>query len=98
MKGYWIALYKKIENKENLIRYAKKVTPIIKSFGGKPLVRGGKYNCLDGENFSRTVIWEFPNYEKAIECHNSKEYQKGWAIAKNTTNRNLQIIQGFSEE
>jgi len=98
MKGYWIALYKKIENKENLIRYAKKVTPIIKSFGGKPLVRGGKYNCLDGENFSRTVIWEFPNYEKAIECHNSKEYQKGWAIAKNTTNRNLQIIEGFSEE
>jgi uncharacterized protein (DUF1330 family) len=98
MKGYWIALYKKIENKENLIRYAEKVTPIIKSFGGKPLVRGGKYNCLDGENFSRTVIWEFPNYEKAIECHNSKEYQKGWAIAKNTTNRNLQIIEGFSEE
>ena len=43
MKGYWIALYKKIENMDNLKNYAAKVTPVIKSYGGKPLVRGGKY-------------------------------------------------------
>jgi len=94
MKGYWIALYKKIEDLDNLKNYAAKVTPIIKSYGGKPLVRGGKYQVLEGENFNRTVIWEFPSYEKAIECHNSKEYQEGWAIAKDTTERNLQIIEG----
>ncbi len=98
MKGYWIALYKKIENIDNLKKYATKVTPVIKSFGGKPLVRGGKYKKLEGENFSRTVIWEFPSYQKAIECHDSKEYQEGWELAKKTTNRNLQIIEGFSEE
>ena len=94
MKGYWIALYKKIEDLDNLKNYAAKVTPIIKSYGGKPLVRGGKYQVLEGENFNRTVIWEFPSYEKAIECHNSNEYQEGWAIAKSTTARNLQIIEG----
>jgi len=94
MKGYWIALYKKINNMDNLKNYATKVTPIIKSYGGTPLVRGGKYQILEGENFNRTVIWEFPSYEKAIECHNSKEYQEGWAIAKDTTERNLQIIEG----
>ena len=98
MKGYWIALYKKIESIENLKKYADSVTPIIKSFGGKPLVRGGKYKCLEGNNFPRTVIWEFPNYEKAIECHNSKEYQDGWSLAKDTTERNLQIIEGFNTE
>jgi uncharacterized protein (DUF1330 family) len=97
MKGYWVALYKKINNTDNLKSYAAKVTPIIRSFGGKPLVRGGKYQKLEGENFSRTVIWEFPSYEKAIECHNSREYQEGWALAKDTTDRNLQIIEGFSE-
>ena len=26
MKGYWIALYKKIDNQENLKMYAEKVT------------------------------------------------------------------------
>ena len=97
MKGYWVSLYKKINNTHNLKSYAAKVTPIIRSFGGKPLVRGGKYQKLEGENFSRTVIWEFPSYEKAIECHNSREYQEGWALAKDTTDRNLQIIEGFSE-
>tara|TARA_B110000902_G_C13710792_1_gene361179 strand:- start:38 stop:349 length:312 start_codon:yes stop_codon:yes gene_type:complete len=98
MKGYWIALYKKINNIENLKEYSVMVTPIIKSFGGKPLVRGGKYQCFEGENFSRTVIWEFPSYEAAIKCHESKEYQEGWLLAKYTTERNLQIIQGFNTE
>ena len=98
MKAYWIALYKKIHNTKNLKDYVTRVTPIIKSFGGKPLVRGGEYQCLEGENFSRTVIWEFPSYKKALECHNSKEYQDGWVLAKDTTERNLQIIQGFSTE
>ena len=95
MKGYWIALYKKIDNMDNLKSYAAKVTPIIKSYGGKPLVRGGKYQKLEGEDFPRTVIWEFPSYAKAMECHDSNEYQEGWKLAKNTTERNLQIIEGF---
>ena len=59
---------------------------------------GGKYQTFDGDNFTRTVIWEFPSYEKAFECHNSKEYQAGWAIAKNTTLRHMQIVEGFSTE
>ena len=98
MKGYWIALYKKINNSENLKKYAEIVTPIIKSFGGKPLVRGGEFICIEGDEFPRTVIWEFPSYESAIKCHKSKEYQEGWAKAKNTTERNFQIIKGFSTE
>jgi uncharacterized protein (DUF1330 family) len=98
MKGYWVALYKKIDSVKNLKDYSVKVTPIIKNFGGIALVRGGEYQCLEGEDFSRTVVWEFPSYESALECHNSKEYQEGWALAKNTTERNLQIIRGFNTE
>ena len=98
MKGYWIALYKEINNMDNLKKYGATVTPVIKNFGGKPLVRGGKYKSLEGDDFPRTVVWEFPNYEKAIECHNSKEYLDGWNIAKNTTTRHMQIVEGFSIE
>ena len=94
MKGYWVALYKKIDNVQNLKDYSAKVTPIIKNFGGKPLVRGGQYQLLEGENFSRTVIWEFPNYDSAEKCYNSKEYQEAWGLAKDSTDRNLQIIEG----
>ena len=98
MKGYWISLYTKVENQENLKKYAEVVTPIIKSFGGVPLVRGGKNKVFDGDSFLRTVIWEFPSYDKAIECHNSKEYKLGWDLAKDTTSRHMQVIEGFSTE
>ena len=97
-KGYWISLYFKIDNSENLKKYAETVTPIIKSFGGKALVRGGKYISCEGDDFIRTVIWEFPNLKKALDCHSSKEYQAGWSLAKDTTERHMQIVEGFNTE
>ena len=97
-KGYWISLYFKIESLENLKKYAETVTPIIKGFGGVPIVRGGKHKTFDGNDFIRTVVWEFPSYEKALECHDSKEYQTGWGLAKNTTTRHMQVVEGFSIE
>ena len=41
---------------------------------------------------------EFPSYGKAIECHNSSEYQSGLDLAKKTTVRHMQVIEGFSTE
>lgn len=96
MKGYWIALYNKIEDQSNLTKYAEAATKAILEHGGSPIVRGGDYECLEGTNFPRTVIWEFPTYEKAIECYNSKEYQTAWSHAKDTTSRNLQVCKQFS--
>ena len=97
-KGYWVSLYFKIDSQENIKKYSEMATPIIKSYGGIPLVRGGKHKVYEGENFPRTVIWEFPSYEKAIECHESKEYQAGWDLTKKTTARHMQVIEGFSTE
>ena len=93
-KSYWVATYQTIGDLEKLKKYAEVVTPVIKSFGGQALVRGGKYQILEGENFIRTVIWEFPSYQKAIECHESKKYQEGWSLASEITSRNLLIIEG----
>ena len=48
--------------------------------------------------------------KKLLECHNSKQYQAGWAIAKDTlskgcrmsvkrvSSRHMQIVEGFSTE
>ena len=97
-KGYWISLYLKVENQEKLKKYSEAVIPIIKSFGGVPLIRGGEHQTYNGEDFIKTVVWEFPSYEKAIECHDSAEYQAGWGLAKDTTVRHMQVIEGFSTE
>ena len=98
MKAYWIALYTEIQNTNNLKKYAEIVTPIIKSYGGIPLIRGGEYKVLSGDDFPRTVVWEFPNFDKANKCYYSKEYQNGWLIAKDTSERHMQIVEGFNIE
>ena len=93
-KGYWLATYKKIKSKDNLRNYAAKATETIKSYGGIAHVRGGQHKCFEGNDFPRTVIWEFPTYEVAEKCYNSKEYQEAWSLAKSSTERNLQIVEG----
>ena len=35
MKGYWIAVYKDLENIENIKKYAEKATPAIKKYNGR---------------------------------------------------------------
>ena len=93
-KAYWIAKYKKINDQEALGRYAEKAKKVIELFGGKALVRGGKYVTFEGDDFIRTVIWEFQNIEIATTCHDSKDYQEAWSLAKNTTIRDLLIVEG----
>ena len=93
-KAYWIAKYKKINSQEALSKYAEKAKKIIESFGGKALVRGGKYITFEGDDFIRTVIWEFENINIATKCHESTDYQEAWSLAKNTTTRDLMIIEG----
>ena len=96
--GYVIAQLK-VTNPENYREYVEKVPDVIKKYGGEYLVRGGEHQVVEGEDkFPRIVIIKFPSYEKALECHNSKEYQAGWDIAKNTTERHMQVIEGFSTE
>jgi len=94
-KAYWIAKYKKINSQESLNKYAEKAKKIIESFGGKAIVRGGKYITFEGENFIRTVIWEFENIDIATKCHDSNDYQEAWSIAKNTVVRDLMIVEGI---
>jgi uncharacterized protein (DUF1330 family) len=93
-KAYWIAKYKKIDNQESLNKYSEKAKKVIESFGGKAIVRGGRYTTFEGEDFIRTVIWEFENIDIATKCHNSKDYQEAWSIAKKTTVRDLLVVEG----
>ena len=94
-KAYWIAKYKKINDLEALGKYAKKAKKVIEAFGGRSLVRGGKYVTFEGEDFIRTVIWEFENIEVATKCHDSNEYQAAWSLAKNAVVRDLMIVEGI---
>ena len=94
MKGYWVCVYEKIDNSEKLKEYASKAKPAVEKFSGKFLVIGGKNRTTDGINSPRTVVVEFPNYNAAINCYESKEYQEAHDILTGHVVRHHQIVEG----
>ena len=59
------------------------------------MVIGEKYITPEGEEFIRTVVWEFKDYDTALTCYKSKNYQETRSIAKNTVVRDLMIVEGI---
>ncbi len=94
MRGYWVCIYEKINNLEKLKEYAGKAKPAIEKFSGKFLVRGGKNRTNDGVESPRTVVVEFPNYDIALKCYDSIEYQKAHNILKDHVIRHHQLVEG----
>ena len=76
MKAYWVAIYKSLDNTDNLEKYKEIASTAIKNFNGKFLVRGGKSKTLEGPDSPRTVIIEFSSLDDAVNCYHSEEYQK----------------------
>ena len=94
MKGYWVCIYEKIDNDQKLKEYAIKAMPALEKYSGKILARGGKSRTNEGINSPRTVVIEFPNYDAAIKCYDSPEYQKAHDILNNVAVRHHQIVEG----
>ena len=93
MKSYWVCIYEKIYNPEKLKEYALKAKPAVEKYSGKFLVRGGKNRTNDGINSPRTVVVEFPNYDTAIACYDSPEYQEAHDILEGHVLRHHQIVE-----
>ena len=94
MKAYWVCIYETIDNKEKLKEYAVKAKPAIEKFSGKFLARGGKNRTNDGIESPRIIVVEFPDYNTAINCYDSEEYQKAHNILKGYVKRHHQIVEG----
>jgi len=94
MKSYWVCIYEKIYNSEKLKEYAMKAKPAVEKYSGKFLVRGGKNRTNDGINSQRTVVVEFPDYDTAIACYDSPEYQEAHDILEGHVLRHHQIVEG----
>ena len=94
MNGYVISNID-VKNPEAYKEYIDKVKPIVEKFGGEYLVRAGEYKVIDGEwKYPRTVIIKFSSYEKALEWHNSEEYQPVKPLRLANSVANGIIIQG----
>jgi uncharacterized protein (DUF1330 family) len=93
-KGYWIARVD-VHNDEGYKPYAAANPAIFKKFGGRFVVRAGKFNAVEGQSRSRTVVIEFPDFETAMACYHSPEYQQNIKVRQPHSIADLTIVEGY---
>ncbi|HYI29980.1 MAG TPA: DUF1330 domain-containing protein [Bradyrhizobium sp.] len=93
-KGYWIGRVD-VHNDEGYKAYAAANPAIFKKFGGRYVVRGGKFEGVEGECRSRNVVIEFADYETALACYRSPEYQANIKLRQPHSIAELLVVEGW---
>ncbi len=95
-KGYWIA-HVSVKDAEHYPEYLKAGAIAYKKFGAKFLIRGGKFDAVEGQVRDRHVVVEYESYEKAVEAYHSPEYQAAAKLRQAYAMSDIMIIEGVEE-
>ena len=89
-KGYLIARIT-VTDPDHYPVYAKLAGEAMAKYGGKPVVRGGRYEAMDGEARPRNVIIEFESFERAREyhAHVTHRHRHGVAVHHHQASRGI---------
>ena len=93
-KGYWIGRVD-VHNDEGYKAYAAANPAIFKKFGGRYVVRGGRFEGVEGASRARNVVIEFADYETALACYRSPEYQENIKLRAPHSIAELIVIEGY---
>ena len=93
-KGYWIARVD-VSSDEGYKPYAAANPAIFKKFGGRFVVRGGRFEAVEGNSRTRNVVVEFPDYESALACYRSPEYQDNIKLRQAHAVADILVIEGY---
>jgi uncharacterized protein (DUF1330 family) len=93
-KAYWVARVD-VNNEDGFKPYAAANAAIFKKFGGRYVVRGGKFDGMEGSSRSRNVVIEFPDYATALACYRSPEYQANVKVRQPHSAVDLIVIEGY---
>jgi uncharacterized protein (DUF1330 family) len=92
-KGYWIG-HVDVKNPERYPDYMNAAKPAYEKYGAKFIIRGGKYEAMEGEARTRHVVIEFESYEQAHACYHSPEYTAARKIRQEIADGEILIIEG----
>ena len=93
-KGYWIA-HIDVADADAYKRYVAANAVAFGKYGAKFLVRAGRYELVEGAAKSRQVVIEFADYETALACYRSPEYQAALALRVTASSGDLVIAEGY---
>lgn len=93
-KGYWIVRLD-VPDAEKYKPYLDGAGPAIAAFGGRFLVRGGSFETLEGTSRGRNIVVEFKDYETALACFQSPQYQAAYVLRLPVSTGEHLIIEGY---
>jgi uncharacterized protein (DUF1330 family) len=93
-KGYWIGRVD-VSNESGFKPYADANQAIFKKYGGRYVVRGGKYESQEGSSRARNVVVEFKDYATALACYRSPEYQANIKTRLPHSTVDLIVVEGY---
>jgi len=93
-KGYWIGRVDVIDPK-GYKEYGAAAAIAFKKYGAHFIVRGGKFESVEGTSRGRNNVIEFPSYQAALDCWHSPEYKRASPIRAQATQADIIIIEGY---
>ena len=86
-----------IKNINEYKKYMEKVKPMIESYGGEYLIRGGEIDSLETNLWkpTRIVLVKFPSKKLAMEWYNSDEYKPYKKIRFENATSNILMVKGL---
>ena len=93
-KAYWIANVDVADPEAYKAYMRANAIPFVK-YGAHFLVRAGRYAVVEGASRSRQVVIEFKDYETALACYQSAEYQAAKTLRTQVSSADLVIVEGY---
>jgi len=92
-KGYIIA-HVTVNDPVAYQAYVDRNNEILPPLGARALVRGGQCENVEGPNFDRHVIFEYPSYEAAQASYHNKDYQQNAEIRFANATSMVVVVEG----
>ena len=94
-KGYWIVLYRRINDPSRIEAYRRLAGPVMQASGGRPLVRGDPAKTWESGLDQRVVIIEFDSIDQALAVHDSPGYQAALEALGDGAERDVRFVEGL---
>jgi len=99
-KGYWIGRVD-VTELDKYSEYISAAAIPFKKYSARFIVAHGKragrgkLETVEGNSRTHNVVIEFPNYQAALDCWNSPEYERARVIRAPITRADIIIVEGY---
>ncbi|MCV2863370.1 DUF1330 domain-containing protein [Defluviimonas sp. WL0075] len=94
MSAYWIA-HVTVTDPDAYADYRQAAAGVFERHGGRFLARGGDSAHLEGQDFARHVVIEFPTLDAARACYDSPEYAAARSRRQGACLTQIVIVDGI---